>query len=417
MLKQVVAAAVIAGAGAAFATPAQDIFDQASFYVGFYYSGQTKIPSWRELRQKFQPKLDAACAGDANCSYEKAVPVIREMVASLGDSFTNYMTLAEVEEMELRSAGQAPETPRLGILTATLPGVGEVITDVFEGEAAFAADLKRGDLIRTVNGAPATKALLAGTGPMTLVIDRKGARQEVSVRPTVARQAPFLTSQRLPGDIFYIRIPDFYRMSPPPGGLTVSAEFARLVSAAVRANSKGLIVDVRDSYSGYDNEALAAAGSLVNQGSLTYRKRFPNSDEKLFIKDRKVWYQESGLDADAIANLPATANTTLPVVVLVNKRTYNSSEMFAYWLQKAGRARVVGEPTAGELNVSGGYQTSWQLLNEDFINLSLQSLYNDDGSLFPARVTPDVVIPEDLAALAAGNDQALTRALELLGAR
>ena len=37
----------------ALASPAQDLFDQATFYLGFYYSGPGKVPNFRELRKQY----------------------------------------------------------------------------------------------------------------------------------------------------------------------------------------------------------------------------------------------------------------------------------------------------------------------------------------------------------------------------
>jgi carboxyl-terminal processing protease len=42
----------------ALASPAQDLFDQATFYIGFTYAGYGKVPNFRELRKQYQPEMD-----------------------------------------------------------------------------------------------------------------------------------------------------------------------------------------------------------------------------------------------------------------------------------------------------------------------------------------------------------------------
>ena len=89
--------------------------------------------------------------------------------------------------------------------------------------------------------------------------------------------------------------------------------------------------------------------------------------------------------------------------------------MLAYFLQRVGRAQVVGVTTSGQNGVSGGGLA--QLINDDIIQISQYRMLNLDKTPFPMAVTPDVVVPEDLAALAAGRDAQLEKALEILGAK
>ncbi|MBO0222828.1 hypothetical protein J0689_26475, partial [Vibrio parahaemolyticus] len=81
-------------------------------------------------------------------------------------------------------------------------------------------------------------------------------------------------------------------------------------------------------------------------------------------------------------------------------------------LQRAGRAKVVGEPTAGALAISGNAEGP--LINGEFLAVASLKMKNLHGSPFPPRVTPDVLVPEDLNALSSGRDVALEKALELL---
>lgn len=97
---------------------------------------------------------------------------------------------------------------------------------------------------------------------------------------------------------------------------------------------------------------------------------------------------------------------------MVNKHTVNSSEMLAWFLQKPGRAKVVGDLTAGALTVSG---FNSDLVNGDYLAVSSLRMLNLDKTPFPIRITPDVLVPDDYTSLANGTDVQLQKALETLG--
>jgi C-terminal processing protease CtpA/Prc len=55
-----------------------------------------------------------------------------------------------------------------------------------------------------------------------------------------------------------------------------------------------------------------------------------------------------------------------PLYILINKNTFSATEAFAYGLQKAGRAKVIGQPSGG-----GAHMNSWYPVNEYiFISVS-----------------------------------------------
>lgn len=392
-------------------SPAQNLFDQASFLVGFYYNGPAKIGSYREFRARFLPQLQAACGSDPSCPQDKAVPVIQAMVASLGDPFTSYRTAAQLEDETRLAAGQGPAGPRLGLIARPQDGLGLVVTDVFDGEPAGEARLQRGDVIATINGQPASGPALAAAeatrAPVQLGISRRGAPQTLSATPRVPDEGRLPTDRALNGAMI-LRIPDFWSEGK------VWERVHQLARKANNGGTKGIVIDLRDADSGYDSEALAAAAAFSPQLQFTYRTRFQGGATTYGVENGQIYQQEEGGERQS-GPLEGAQRTTLPVVVLVNRNTVNSAEMFAYFLQSAGRAKVVGEATAGQLGVSGSVRD--KLLNGDGISVSELRMYGADGTPFPMQVTPDVVVADDLKALAEGRDPALDAALGLLGLR
>ncbi|HEX2863901.1 MAG TPA: S41 family peptidase [Deinococcales bacterium] len=403
-------AAVLAAAAVApaLASPAQDLFDQATFYAGFYYNGPGPNPGFRALRAQYQARLDAACGSDANCPYDKAVPIIRDIIASFQDPFTSLMSGQEVFDQDLLTQGKGPTGPRLGLIGADWGSNGVVVERVFPGEAADAAGLQRGDVIQSVNGAPATAQALQAPAALTLGVKRGTTDKRLELTAQPARQGLIPTYSTLAGgSVGLIWVPDLYA-----NGI-VGDTVQQLAHRATQAGVKGLIIDLRDADTGLDTEALVAAAAFTPKAGFIYQPRFAGTKETYTVDGQSIYAQAETGDKAEQAKLRYPADTTTPLVVLVNARTTNSAEMLAYMLQHADRAKVVGEPTRGELSVSGG--AIGDLINGDYVNVSEMRMVNLDGSNFPRQVTPDVVVADDPAALAAGQDKPLDAALSLLG--
>lgn len=411
--KLIVALALsIGGLGApALASPALNLFDQASFLVGFHYNGPSNIGSYRAFRARFLPQLQAACGADPNCPQERALPVIRAMVLAVGDPFTVYQTAQQLEDQDRLSKGLGPSGARVGMIVRSQEGAGLIVTDVFAGEPAAEASVQRGDVIATVNGQPATALAIttseAAKVPVRLGITRKGAAQELSVAPRVAAQGR-LPIERTLGQAMVIRIPDFWAEGQ------VQERVNQLVRKANNEGVKGIVLDLRDADSGWDTEALVAAGAFAPQLAFTYKTRFDGGATTFGVDAGRIYQQNEGEDR-VDSPIEGAQRTTIPTVVLVNRNTVNAAEIFAFLLQSSGRAKVVGEATAGQLGVSGGVQD--ELLNGDGISVSSYRLFKADGTPFPMALTPDVVVADDLKALSEGRDPALDAALGLLGLR
>lgn len=104
------------------------------------------------------------------------------------------------------------------------------------------------------------------------------------------------------------------------------------------------------------------------------------------MENGRLYVQPEGGEKEEQSALERPYLARIPVVVLVNRHTYNSAEMLAYFLQAAGRAKVVGEPTAGALGMSGSAEGP--LINGDFIAVSSLRMRNLDGSPFPSKSAP-----------------------------
>ena len=74
-------------------SPAQALFDQASYYLSFNYHGFSSTdPNSAAFVEKYQKQLDLSCfVQRQNCAYDVSVPLIKAMVEEIGDDHTNYL--------------------------------------------------------------------------------------------------------------------------------------------------------------------------------------------------------------------------------------------------------------------------------------------------------------------------------------
>jgi carboxyl-terminal processing protease len=399
------------------ASPAEDLVKQAAFYIGFYYNGPSKVPYWRDLQKQMLADVQKLCAGDAKCAYDKGNTVIKATITAINDGFTEYRSSDAVDDEDRFAEGKGPAKPSVGLTGADFGGRGVIVLETFPGEPALDAGLSRGDVITTIAGQPATLAALKAaeiTGkPFDIAFTSKGAAKTASLTGKMIEDGRIPYRQELQGGkVLLIRVPNLFGSSTTSIGNRVH----QTVRRAITNKAAGIIIDLRDSISGFDSEALLSAGAFVKEGGFIYDQRFQGNDVTYSLASNggQVVAKDEAGNQDVAGQADSPQAYTGAVVVLVNKRTVNSAEMFAWFLQKPGRAKVIGDTTAGALTVSG---SNFDLINGDYLAISSYRMLNLDKTPFPARITPDIVVPDDYASLATGTDVQLQKAIETLGVK
>lgn len=115
----------------------------------------------------------------------------------------------------------------------------------------------------------------------------------------------------------------------------------RAIDAALQllAHADALLVDLRDNGGGSPAMVGYLASAFVAPGRDIYN----------------TFHSRSGTDSEAPVQPYASPRPALPLYVLVSGRTGSAAEAFAYTLQQARRATVVGEVTAGAANPGRPY--------------------------------------------------------------
>jgi carboxyl-terminal processing protease len=191
----------------------------------------------------------------------------------------------------------------------------------------------------------------------------------------------------------------------------------QLVRRAQQQNLRALIVDVRDNPGGVDVEFVASAGAFLNE--LYYVVETRQSTTSRLWRNGVVYVADStGVPITplySIVALSGQASWKGRMAVLVNANSYSGAEYFAQAIQDAKRGVVIGEATGGLGNT---VTTQYDLQDGSAVALTLGRSLRRDGTPLPERVTPDVVVKDDLDVLAAtGRDIVLERAVELVSAR
>lgn len=199
----------------------------------------------------------------------------------------------------------------------------------------------------------------------------------------------FVAVRVLPGNIGYIDLRGFADFAADGDQAPRQAADAAL---ALVAGTDALIFDLRDNGGGSPAMVGYLIGHFVPDGAKIYNT-FKTRGEP---------------DSDEAPIIPITGERRLdtPLYVLTSGRTASAAESFAYTLQAAKRATVVGEPSAGGANPGGGASLGDGL--SVFISSGTPINPITGKNWEGTGVTPDAAVPA-AEALARAQQLALTR--------
>ena len=230
-----------------------------------------------------------------------------------------------------------------------------------------------------------------GTEVRLLYVDEKNQEREAvikrerlsgSLSSAMGNLPPLYTefeTKRLTGEIGYLRFSTF------------TPQVAEKICGALKSmrDAPGIVIDLRGNPGGVMAMASGVVGLLVNQPGLIG-----------VIRTRK--------GALPLTAHPQRSTYKGPVVVIMDRLSASTSEVFAAALQETGRATIVGERSAG------------MVLGADIIKLPTGALFEyartgfityQGTTLEGAGVVPDVEKTLDRAALLKGEDDQLQEAI------
>lgn len=346
--------------------------------------------AWNAVEQKYVDKKKV----DPQTLYYGA---IKGMVASVGDSYTFFLTPDENKEskrdLEGKFFGIGAE---LGLKNNQI-----IIVTPLKSSPAERAGIKPGDYIMKVDGAStknwtlfeAVNKIRGDKGTkVALTVARETAEEELTI--SVERgeiNVPFV-------EVTYennIAIVELSRFGDPTNDLwdTIAAEVLRKRQAG---QLKGMIIDVRGNPGGYLQSAIHIASDFVPENTLIVKQEYADREPDLYNSTK-----EGKLKG-------------IPVVMLMNAGSASAAEIVGGALRDVIGAKIVGENSFGK----GTVQTAEDLTGGAGIHITISKWILPKGSwINETGIKPDYPVEnttEDGNTLTRETDLQLNKAIEVL---
>lgn len=437
-----------AGAQKFIGSPAQDLFDQASFFLDTQYFGPSTI-NMTEHIAKYQAKVDEACAATGlQCGTDKVEPLLDDMFNEIQDPHAYYLSAAAVAQENANRSGTATSpAPRVGFTSftycdtptgvCTFDAAGNptskligdrLITSVIKGAPGDKAGLRYGDRWVGYNGTTyasfngdvaAINKFQADFGvkirageTMTMQILRGGEKQklDIQVKGEIINTSEVPSLELRSDGVGILRVPDYLITG-------IGQRVHDLIRDAQTKGLKAVIFNQRGNGGGSALERWFATGAFIKTPAPMRRIPRYNADKNSVEEgfENGTFYQRF-VARPEIGNSFKVNNPVLfegPFAVLVDSGCASACEYISSSFQRAKRGLVIGEETVGIGNTN---TARFGLANGGAAAMPTLRAFWADGTPLPSAITPDFKATT-FDVFKTGVDAGLNKAFESVGAK
>ena len=312
---------------------------------------------------------------------------ITGMLTALGDE--GHTAFLSPEEIKRQRSDISGKFSGIGATIGKKEGLPVIIAPM-DGTPADLAGVKAGDIIIEVDGEDVTTLSIndivekiRGKEGTEVVLTLLRTDEGESVEITIVRgeiDVPSVTWNMLPGtSTAMVRLSQF--------SADATDDMKAAISEAEAAGATSLVLDMRSNPGGLLEQAISVTSQFLTDGNVLQQEDAAGN--------RTPYPVEEGGVA-----------TEIPMVVLINRGTASSAEIFAGAMQDHERAQVVGETTFG----TGTVLEPFMLRDGSGIMLGTSQWLTADGRLIRKQgIEPDVEVE-----LPIGTDFLYPAALEEL---
>jgi len=281
-------------------------------------------------------------------------------------------------------------SPYVRVLLTTIAGF--VIKAEIVQESKLCKSLKVRDEIVSIDGTPifeldvnsVIKLINSNNRTQKIEIIRKRRHRTVTVNSGVLKLKK-IDSKLISDNILLINVNSIIGLSSP----------SDIIKSINKPNSKGVVIDLRGNTGGLFSNAIIVADKLINKGLIT----------TILFRDQKT------IDVTAQGSSETDALRNKPIVILTDKRTASSSEIFAGALKYNKRAILVGMPTYGKNSV----QQIVPMQNGMGMNITIAKyLLGDKIDINMKGIEPDYKVQITYNDIQKKRDPQLKKAIEII---
>lgn len=286
------------------------------------------------------------------------------LMSGLNDPYSTYYTAEQYKELNTSNEGSYVG---IGAVLQKDKDGGAKIVQLYEGGSGEQAGLKKGDVLKAIDGEDVTEKETSDIASMigesdkdsvslTIQRDEETKEMKVEIRDV---EIQTVSHEMLDDETGYIRISEFSEVT--------SNQYKKAFEDLQDKGMKKLVVDLRDNPGGLLTAVCDVLRQILPEGLIVY------------TEDKNGKKEEEKCDGKS--------EFAMPLAVLVNGGSASASEIFAGAVKDYGIGTIVGTTTYGK----GVVQTIQPLSDGSAVKITIAKYFTPKGNDINKKgIAPDV---------------------------